>query len=244
MDIRFISLGLCEKFDVENQTRFCNTNQVKNYFGDSIFHFKINSSKTEDYFVDNSMDKSYRQEDFHLTPQGGFFDPKIVHTSYYKEEINAFVEKKIIERQPLFFAVLIPYPILTLHNTYHKFGDEDWGGNSYPFKEQRFSNSLIRKKRFSEFRLKTDLGSEIKIKNNPGRYEFHNNFLHNNCYALFIEDHDELITFINDLSYFYKFIIGVNLGLNNISKIVIPFFELTRDEATGLSKSKSDNFSF
>jgi hypothetical protein len=237
MNIRFISLGFCEMFDFENQTRFCNSNQIKNYFGNTIFHFKINSTKKEDYWAINDQAISHTKLDFHLTPQGGFFDPKSVYTSYYKEKNNTFEDSAIINRQPVFFAVLIPYPILKLFNSGFKNGNEEWGGNSHPFRNQRFSTSLDREKRFSDFRLKTDLESEIKINNVLGRYDHHNDFFRNNCYPLFIENHDELITIVNDLSYFYKRFLEIDLALNNISKIVIPFFELTNEEALGLSKS-------
>ncbi|MFN9710744.1 MAG: hypothetical protein ACK55K_04985, partial [Bacteroidota bacterium] len=66
----------------------------------------------------------------------------------------------------------------------------------------------------------------------------------NNIYPLFIEDHSELITIINDLDSFYYNKLGFNIKLENISKIIIPFFELTPKEIFEISKIKSDYLPF
>lgn len=243
MNTRLISLGLCEKYDLHNKSRHSNIFRIKNYFKDSLFHFTINSKKTEDYFADSYQFRGFIEQIFKIIPKGGYFNPLDVVTKFY-DNSRTMNENSIIERQPVFFVLLIPYPMLNYYNSYHTYGSRDWASNPSPFKNQRFNQNILRKDKFSEYRLKIDLEGEIKIDNILNRHDFHNNFFNNNNFPLFIDDHDELITMINDLDSFYFNTLGFNLKLENISRIIIPFFELTPKEALDLSNSKSDDFPF
>ncbi len=243
MKTRLISLGLCEKYDLENQTRILNIFQINSYFKNVLFHFRINSEKKEDCFAFNYQYRSYQEQIFKLLPQGGFFNPSTVTTEFYENSEN-IKENRIIERQPAFFVLLMPYPMLKYFNSHYTYGTSEWASNPSPFMKQRFDGKLSRNDRFSDFRLETDLTGEIKIENVLRKYDFYNNFFTNNNFPYFIEDHDELMTLINDLDGFYFNTLGFNLKLENLSKIIIPFFELTSIEASELSSSKSDDLPF
>jgi hypothetical protein len=243
MNKRIISIGLCQKYDLNNQTQHCSIFKLKNYFNNTLFHFTINSEKVEDCYATHYQYRGYEEQIFKLLPKGGYFNPLKAETKFYENDIEKN-EYRIIERQPAFFVLLIPYPKLRFFNSYHKYGTSDWASNSSPFKNLKFDRKIFRKDKFSDYSLKTDLGGEIKIDNILNNHDFYNNFFENNNYPLFIEDQDELITIINDLDVFYFNTLGFRLKLDNISKILIPFFELTPKEAIGLSNAKSDDLAF
>jgi hypothetical protein len=243
MKTRLISIGLCQKYDLNNQTQHCSIFQLKNYFNNTLIHFTINSKKVEDYYATNYQYRGYEEQIFKLLPKGGYFSPLDSETQFYENDIK-INENRIIERQPIFFVLLIPYPNLRYFNSHHEFGTSDWASNPYPFKNIRFNRKIFRKDKFSDYSLKTDLGGEIKINNLLNNHDTFNNFFNNNNYPLFIEDQDELITIINDLDIFYFNTLGFRLKLENISKILIPFFELTPREVLDLSNCKSYDLPF
>jgi hypothetical protein len=243
MKTRLISIGLCQKYDLNNQTDHCSILKIKNYFNNTLFHFTINSEKVEDCYADNYQYRGYQEQIFTLLPKGGYFNPIDAETKFYENYISKN-ESRIIERQPVFFVLLIPYPNLRFFNSHHKYGTSEGALNPSPFKNLKYDRKIFRKDKFSDYSLKTDLGGEIKINNLLNNHDFFNNFFDNNNYPLFIEDQDELITIINDLDIFYFNTLGFRLKLENISKILIPFFELTPEEILGLSNSKSDSLPF
>ena len=243
METKLISLGLCESIDLNGQSKYYNFYKIRNYFNNTLFQFSINSEKIEDHFATNSRYRSYKEQTFKLLPKGGYFNPVERVTKFYDNDTTTR-ENQIIIRQPVFFVILLPYPSLLFFNNYHNYGSTDWASNPYPFKNLRFNSKISRKENFSEYRLKTDLEGEIKIDNTISNHDSYNNFFNNNNFPLFIEDHDELITIINDLDSFYYNTLGFRLKLENISKIIIPFFELTASEAMDLSRCKADSFPF
>jgi hypothetical protein len=243
MKTRLISIGLCQNYDLNNQSQQCSIFQLKNYFNNTLIHFTINSEKAEDCYATNNQYRGYEEQIFQLLPKGGYFNPVDAETKFYEDDIPKN-ENHIIERQPVFFVLLIPYPNLRFFNSHHKYGTSDWASNPSPFKNKRFDRKIFRKEKFSDHRLKTDLGGEIKINNLLNSHDNYNNFFNNNNFPLFIEDHDELITIINDLDSFYFNTLGFRLKLENISKILIPFFELTANEALDLSRCKADSLPF
>ena len=224
MNVRFLSLGFYEKFDFDNQTTYSgNSRRIKNYFGKTLFHFKLNFSNSKNQIININ---------------GGFFDPINVETSFYDNEIKNNVDYTIIERQPDFYAFLIPYPILNRKIPNDLSPGEDWAFNPKPYKEASYLRDDSRKKRFSNSSLKSDMSGAITINNDClWRYTYHNNFFDNNCYPIFVSDIEELEILIGGLSNFYKSIFGFSINKDNLSKIIIPFFELSKPEANGLSKS-------
>ena len=244
MEVRLISLGLCEKLDLKKKSWNSHSIQVENYFKNKIFHFNLNSEKDEDYLATGRESRGYPKHKFNIKAKGGYFNPTIVETQFYDNEIEISNECIIENRQPLFFVLLIPYPSLRFFNDHHKYGTSDWAFNPKPFSKMRFESNFTREKRFSNLSLKTDLGGEVKISNVLNKFDTINNFFDNNNYPLFIEDHDELITLINDLDCFYNNLHNLNLNLKNLTKIIIPFFELNSNEVHELRNSKSDNLPF
>ena len=169
---------------------------------------------------------------------GGFYNPINVETNFYYNETVSNNDCTIIERQPDFYAFLIPYPILNKKVSNNRFPGEEWAFNPKPFNEASYLKDDSRKKRFSNFSLKSDMSGAVTINNDCLlKYTYHNNFFDNNCYPIFISDIKELEILIDGLSNFYKSILGFSLNKDNLSKIIIPFFELSKSEATDLSKA-------
>jgi hypothetical protein len=241
MKARLISLGLCENYDLDNQTKHFNIFQIKNYFKNTLFHFEINSEKTKDYFCKSQYQgEGYHEQVFKILPKGGYFNPLDVQTKFYDNH-SSIIENSIIERQPVFFVLLFPYPMFKFFNSYRKYGSSDFSSNPKPFSQKSFNQENLRKDNFSDYNLKIHLGSVIKIDNLLRNHDYYNNFFDNNNFPLFIDNHDELITLLNDLDSFYFNTLGFNLKLENISRIIIPFFELKPKEVLGLKNSKSDD---
>jgi hypothetical protein len=224
MDIRFISLGFYEKFDFDNQTSYSgDLRRIKNYFGNTLFHFKMNFNNSENQIININ---------------GGFYDPINAETNFYYNETITNDDYIIIERQPDFYAFLIPYPILNIKFPNDLSPGEDWAFNPKPFNEASYLKDDSRKKRFSNSSLKYDMRGAITINNDClWRYTYHNNFFDNNCYPIFVSNIEELEILIVGLRNFYKAIFGFSINKDNLSKIIIPFFELSKPEATELSKA-------
>ena len=240
MKVRLLSLGLCEKLDLNNKSWPEYGHGVRSIFKNKLFHFSINSKEFEYYPLmennskyvpdDQQMVDYYSEQKLKIIkPNGGYFNPFKIETQFYNNKIEISNEHIIEERQPLFFVLILPYPLLRFfhHNNHNKYGSSDWAGNPEPYKNQRFQTEI---KRFSERQMATDLAGQIKLDNDRDKNDTINNFFDNNNYPLFVQEHDELITLINDLDNFYKNLHGFNLNFENLKKIVIPFFELNSSD--------------
>lgn len=227
MKVRILSLGLYEKFDFNNQTSHIHSIQIKNYFDNVEFQFRFDLNSSEKYKINASYCS---------------FNPSTVESKFYKNhfETNADINK--INRKPGFYVFILPYPWLQKKTSESNFPHDAWAFNCEPYKNGLFNNDSQRKKRFSKFSFQNDFNGQVLINNN--RHTFINNFIDNNCYPLFVETDDELMVLINDYNIFLKSTLNIEIGIQNLGKIVIPFFELTSDEVSSLLKEESDDLPF
>lgn len=160
----------------------------------------------------------------------GYFSPKEEITNFHlkEEKISRYNEYKIINIQPSFFVFILPYPKIyfNITNRLHE--------KSYPldFKTNPFVNQLILKKereiRFSNKIAESDLSKNYGMHILEEEHQAVNNFTGNNCHPLFVEDINEVRLIVDDYNNFLKEILGFEIGVNSLSKIIIPFFDIEK----------------
>lgn len=224
MEVKLLQLGLFEKYNSIRQTHHFNTIQINNYYNETAFQFEL---------------KINDDEEFKLTPKGGYFLPSKAETIFYEKDKDKIVFNRIIKRQPDFFAFILPYPQLKRTSPRFKFPTAEWAFNPQPFSHGRFNGDL-KEKRFSYMSLKSDLEQKLLVSHSTQSNHRINDFIENNCYPIFVEAHDELCILMNDYLSFIKQTINADLSLKSFSKNVIPFFEINETEAKQISKTKSD----
>lgn len=153
----------------------------------------------------------------------GYFNP-VNATTFFNSKSKKkdySIDFKIIKMRPSFFVFLLPYP--TLYKTYKehpKFTDYVCASNPKFFFNKR-------RNRFSYNVVETDLKARVSIGNILKKdIDCQNYFMDNNCYPLFVEEIQQLRILIDDYNNFLKSVFDFEIGINSLSKIIIPFFDI------------------
>lgn len=159
----------------------------------------------------------------------GYFSPKdeITHYHLKDEKTEVYNEYKIINIQPSFFVFSIPYPMFYFNITNSRFQEKSFPLN---FKTNPFNNQVIlrqdRKIRFSNEIVDSDLSKSYKIHILEDEIQGINKFLYNNCHPLFLEDIKDVRLLADDYRNFLNEVLGFEIGVNSLSNIIIPFFDI------------------
>ncbi|MBL7770550.1 MAG: hypothetical protein JNK20_16345 [Flavipsychrobacter sp.] len=229
MDIRFLSLGLFVRKEAKINLDFLSPDILSYNLKDTLFHFDFNLEEKGKYNLEFS---------------GGYYDPIEACTQYYHSENVIHDSKLILYKKPSFFAILIAYPILKKRSVSTGYFSEEWANNPKPFKNMYLFNKESTIKRFNSKNWKGDLSEKIIIDYNIGDYHYLNNFFENNCYPIFLEDPSEIILLINDYADFLNRALGVSFNLQNISKVLIPFFEISNEDNLQIPECGGDDLPF
>lgn len=230
MDIRFLSLGLFVNNEANNiNLNFFHSDFLSLNFSNTYFHFDFCSENKEHYKIKIT---------------GGYFSPFEASTRFYYANDNRYDSKLIVTKIPSFFALLLPYPFLNIINSKTGYYSEEWANNLKPFKTMAQDSNSSKLKRFNLNTWNRDLAEKLVIQNNNNKHYFVNNFFENNCYPIFTKDPNEAIVLINDLAEFFNKAFGVDLNLQNISKVLIPFFEISNDDNLKFPEYGGDDLPF
>jgi hypothetical protein len=188
----------------------------------SPYNIRKNFDKVLFYFELNTC------FDYNLKFDCGYFSPKDEITYFHlkEEKTTAYNEYKIINIQPSFFVFSLPYPMLYFNiNNKHQ-------EKSFPldYKTNPFINQIILKKdrenRFSNEIVDSDLSKNYRIHILEKEHPSVNSFTGNNCYPLFLQDINEVKSIADEYRGFLNEVLGFEIGVNSLSKIIIPFFDI------------------
>lgn len=124
---------------------------------------------------------------------------------------NNFKDFKILERSPLIYSFLIPFPNID----YHFNRQTNFGNSEYLVSINKFAGSTFKKLETYSVRLTF-----------PETFDFRNN----NFDPIFQKDFNSIYDIAMEYNNFFDSLFGIRIAPNILNKYILPFYELELHE--------------
>lgn len=223
MELTIWSLGFFSYLSSRIESKdssYINEKSIQAYFKDKCFEFDI---------------EIHREQNDHIEQHHCLFDPAQISTRFNYSSLHKELprSKILIKRQPDFFAFVIPFPNIE----YKVPNSKNWRQTSSDWVFPNYDFAIEEKKLWEPFLYSPQINNEYRINQNIDN-SIINNFMANKSYPLFIKTNQELFSLIDGYKDFMEKKLKISLSINSFSKIVIPFFEITKKEIKIIADSE------